>query len=93
MEQFLDEIRCAATAEGIEPALLIKRAAANSVSGQTWAKWVADEASPTMRLVDRVRAYIAEREAARAAEAAAAWDDAAEVAADNAAEEPGANAA
>ena len=65
MEQFLDEVRRAAAADNIEPALLIKRAAPNSVSGRTWANWVSDRASPTMRLVDRVRAYISERESAR----------------------------
>jgi len=54
MEQFLDEVRRAAAADNIEPALLIKRAAPNSVSGRTWANWVGYRASPTMRLVDRV---------------------------------------
>ena len=69
MDKFLDEIRAAAAADGVEPALLIKRAAPNSVSGKTWANWTGDKASPTMRLADRVRDYIATREAARAAAA------------------------
>lgn len=58
MEQFLKEVRDYAAAIGVQPSTVVQRAA--GMGGAKWSRWVAGDSSPTLRTVDKVRAYIAE---------------------------------
>lgn len=58
MEQFIDEVRDYARRVGIKPGTVVQRA--NGGNGTSWAAWEAGSSSPTLRIVDRVRKYIAD---------------------------------
>lgn len=53
------EIEQFAARAGVAPSTVLQWAAPGSVSGATWARWKEGTASPTMRLVDRIRGYMA----------------------------------
>ncbi len=57
MEQFLTEVREYAALKGILPSTVLQKGA--ELSGTTWDKWVAGSAVPTMKTVDRLRAFMA----------------------------------
>lgn len=57
MEQFLAEVRTYAEARGLMPTTVIQRAA--GASGNAWGRWEAGETAPTLKTVDKVRAYMA----------------------------------
>ena len=57
MEKLIAEIEAYSAAAGIKPQRLL-RDAINAGHGQ-WADWRARKSSPTMKVVDRLRAYMA----------------------------------
>lgn len=57
MDQLIDEVRSFASAAGVSPATVVQRAGCGN--GSTWAKWISGVGSPTLRIVDRLRAYMA----------------------------------
>lgn len=59
MDQLISEIEAYCAARGITPQKLLRDAI--NAKWNTWAKWVAGEASPTMKIADRLRAWMAER--------------------------------
>ncbi|WP_226782731.1 hypothetical protein [Oceaniglobus trochenteri] len=61
MEQLIDEIEGYAAAVNRSPEVILR--AAISASWSQWGKWKAGTSSPTMRVVDRIRAYMAENPA------------------------------
>lgn len=58
MEQFITEVRTYATLVGVMPTTVIQRAGVGG--GGTWRLWEDGRSSPTLRTVERVRAYMAE---------------------------------
>lgn len=56
MEKLISEIECYAAARGVKPATVLQVAA--KLSGTTWSRWVAGEASCTMRTMEKIRRYM-----------------------------------
>ncbi len=52
------DVRAYAAQFGITPSTVIQKARVGG--GGTWAKWESGDSSPTLRTVDRLRAYLAE---------------------------------
>ena len=69
MERFISDIEAYARACGISPQALL-RTVINAQWGQ-WQKWKDGDASPTMRIADRIYAYMAENPAPQTSEDAA----------------------
>lgn len=61
MEQLIDEIEAYAVAAGIKPQRLLREAL--GASWRQWDDWKAGNASPTLRVVDRLRSFMAENPA------------------------------
>ncbi|MFE3839604.1 hypothetical protein [Pseudogemmobacter sonorensis] len=59
MEQLISEVEAYCAAEGISPQKLL-RDALNAKWGQ-WQDWKDGKSSPTMKVADRLRAYMAGR--------------------------------
>ncbi|MCD9148498.1 helix-turn-helix domain-containing protein [Pseudophaeobacter flagellatus] len=55
------DVRAYAAQFGITPSTVIQKAGVGG--GGTWAKWESGDGSPTLRTVDRLRAYIAKNPA------------------------------
>ncbi|WP_242685187.1 MULTISPECIES: XRE family transcriptional regulator [Haematobacter] len=53
----MSEIRLYAAARGILPSTVLQNAA--NLGGTTWSKWEAGTASCTMKVAEKVRAYMA----------------------------------
>jgi hypothetical protein len=70
MEQFIAEVTEYADACRLKPTTVIQRAA--GVSGASWASWINGGSSPTLRTVDRVRAYMLANPAPQQSEETAA---------------------
>lgn len=62
MDKFLEEVRAYAAQCNVQPTTIIQRVGVGG--GATWRRWESGAGSPTMRVVDRVRRYIAENPAA-----------------------------
>lgn len=75
MEKLIADIEAFAAEFGITPQKLL-RDAINAEWGR-WQKWKAGEASPTMLIADRIRAYMAARRANAATRPAETQGDAA----------------
>ncbi|WP_334061706.1 helix-turn-helix transcriptional regulator [Limimaricola cinnabarinus] len=56
MEQFMNDVRLYAEQMGVHPSTVVQRAA--KVSGGAWARWEAGDASPTLRVADKIRQYM-----------------------------------
>lgn len=56
MERFITDIDAYCAASGIEPPALLK--AVVGATWRTWDRWQTGASSPTMRTVDRLRAYM-----------------------------------
>ena len=69
MERFISDVEAYALACGITPQALLRNVI-NAQWGQ-WQKWKAGEASPTMRIADRIYAHMAENPAQQTSEDAA----------------------
>jgi len=57
MEQLINEIEQAASALGMTPQSLLRKALGASWS--TWSDWASGKSSPTLATVDKLRAWIA----------------------------------
>jgi len=57
MEQLISEIEREASALGMTPQSLLRKALGASWS--TWSDWVSGKSSPTLATVDKLRAWIA----------------------------------
>lgn len=58
MEQFISDIEAYCSAAGILPQQLLKEVV--GANWGTWQRWKDGKSSPTMKLVDRIRAYMSE---------------------------------
>lgn len=58
MEQLIEEVEAYCAARGIAPQRLLRDAV--KATWPLWKKWKDGESSPTMKVADRVRAYMAE---------------------------------
>lgn len=58
MEQFLSDVAKYAESVGLAPGTVVQNA--TNASGSIWATWQRREAYPTVRTMDRVRAYMAD---------------------------------
>jgi hypothetical protein len=56
MEQFMQKVRAYADAFGVHPSTIVQRAA--KLNGAVWAKWEAEDGSPTLRTADKILKYI-----------------------------------
>ena len=57
MEDFMTQVRDYAIRCGVKPATVVYWA---GFAGNAWTRWEGGESSPTLRTLDKVRAYIAE---------------------------------
>lgn len=57
MEQLISDIEAYCAKRGISPQKLLREAI--SATGSLWRKWKDGEASPTMKVADRLREYMA----------------------------------
>lgn len=58
MERFISDVEAYASACGVKPQAFLRNVI-NAQWGQ-WQKWKGGESSPTMRIADRIYAYMAE---------------------------------
>lgn len=58
MEQLISDIEAYCAARGVQPQRLLRDAI--NATWNLWQKWKDGEASPTMKVADRLRAYMAE---------------------------------
>ncbi|WP_229678548.1 XRE family transcriptional regulator [Neptunicoccus cionae] len=56
MEEFIREIEAYANAVGKRPGTVVQDAKCGG--GRTWARWKLGDSSPTLAIVDRIRAYM-----------------------------------
>lgn len=64
MEQFITEIKQFADRHGISPAIVIRRSV--DATRAQWESWEAGRSSPTLRVADKIRAWMAKQDAAKA---------------------------
>lgn len=58
MEQFLAEVRAYAAANGVSPEKVLREALNSEWS--RWGRWADGKASPQVKTIERVRAYMAD---------------------------------